>query len=83
MVRPAHPASGRSSLVHAPPLQLSNRSYCHRAPHVQIENCRNKRAEGISLYFLLLWLFGDCCNLVGSIISGLLPLQKIIAGYYM
>lgn len=34
-----------------------------------IENVKNKRADGISIYFLLLWLIGDICNLVGSLLS--------------
>jgi len=48
-----------------------------------IENYKNKKADGISIYLLLLWLFGDTCNLVGSILSRATPLMKIIAGYYI
>jgi uncharacterized protein with PQ loop repeat len=48
-----------------------------------IENFKNKKADGISIYLLLLWLFGDTCNLAGTILSRATPLMKIIAGYYI
>lgn len=40
-----------------------------------IENFKNKKADGISIYLLLLWLFGDMCNLVGSILTRATPLM--------
>jgi len=47
------------------------------------ENYRTKRCEGLSIYFLLLWMIGDSCNMVGALLTNQQPLQKIIAVYYI
>ncbi|TNN55196.1 Lysosomal amino acid transporter 1 [Liparis tanakae] len=39
--------------------------------------------RAISIWFLLLWLGGDTCNLVGSFLADQLPLQTYTAVYYM
>ncbi|XP_056278947.1 lysosomal amino acid transporter 1 homolog isoform X2 [Pseudoliparis swirei] len=39
--------------------------------------------RAISIWFLLLWLAGDTCNLVGSFLADQLPLQTYTAVYYM
>ncbi|XP_018530732.1 lysosomal amino acid transporter 1 homolog isoform X2 [Lates calcarifer] len=39
--------------------------------------------KAISIWFLLLWLGGDSCNLVGSFLADQLPLQKYTAIYYV
>ncbi|XP_063751889.1 lysosomal amino acid transporter 1 homolog isoform X2 [Eleginops maclovinus] len=39
--------------------------------------------SALSIWFLLLWLGGDSCNLVGSFLADQLPLQTYTAGYYV
>lgn len=36
--------------------------------------------QAISIWFLLLWLGGDTCNLVGSFLANQLPLQVTCGG---
>ncbi|KAF8073755.1 PQ loop repeat-domain-containing protein [Lyophyllum atratum] len=46
------------------------------------ENYSNQSGEGLSISFVVIWLIGDLCNLVGAIIGGLLPTVIILALYY-
>ncbi|XP_034393640.1 lysosomal amino acid transporter 1 homolog isoform X1 [Cyclopterus lumpus] len=39
--------------------------------------------RALSIWFLLLWLGGDSCNLVGSFLADQLPLQTYTAVYYI
>ncbi|MBN3300817.1 LAAT1 protein, partial [Amia calva] len=39
--------------------------------------------RALSVWFLLLWLGGDSCNLIGSFLANQLPLQKYTAIYYV
>ncbi|XP_026783703.3 lysosomal amino acid transporter 1 homolog [Pangasianodon hypophthalmus] len=39
--------------------------------------------SALSIWFLLLWLAGDSCNLAGSFLADQLPLQKYTAVYYV
>ncbi|XP_077079758.1 lysosomal amino acid transporter 1 homolog [Siphateles boraxobius] len=39
--------------------------------------------SALSVWFLLLWLAGDSCNLIGSFLADQLPLQKYTAVYYV
>ncbi|CAL8324487.1 unnamed protein product [Merluccius merluccius] len=39
--------------------------------------------QALSIWFLLLWLGGDSCNLVGSTLADQLPLQTYTAIYYV
>ncbi|XP_051915779.1 lysosomal amino acid transporter 1 homolog [Hippocampus zosterae] len=39
--------------------------------------------RALSIWFLLLWLGGDTCNLVGSFLADQLPLQTYTAVYYV
>uniref|UniRef100_A0A8C7Z878 Lysosomal amino acid transporter 1 homolog n=1 Tax=Oryzias sinensis TaxID=183150 RepID=A0A8C7Z878_9TELE len=39
--------------------------------------------SALSVWFLLLWLAGDSCNLVGSFLADQLPLQTYTAVYYV
>ncbi|CAL8369038.1 unnamed protein product [Lota lota] len=39
--------------------------------------------QALSIWFLLLWLGGDACNLVGSFLANQLPLQTYTAIYYV
>ncbi|XP_051965162.1 lysosomal amino acid transporter 1 homolog [Xyrauchen texanus] len=39
--------------------------------------------SALSIWFLLLWLGGDTCNLVGSFLADQLPLQMYTAVYYV
>ncbi|KAJ3475705.1 hypothetical protein NLI96_g11660 [Meripilus lineatus] len=47
-----------------------------------IENYQLKSGEGLSVAFVLIWLVGDLCNLVGAVLAGLLPTIIILAAYY-
>ncbi|KAF4590718.1 hypothetical protein EYR40_009315 [Pleurotus pulmonarius] len=46
------------------------------------ENYSLQSGEGLSVAFVVVWLLGDLCNLVGSAVAGLLPTVIIIAAYY-
>lgn len=46
------------------------------------ENYRNKSGEGVSVYFITIWLIGDLANLGGAIRQHLLPTIIILAVYY-
>ncbi|KAK3598298.1 hypothetical protein CHS0354_010274 [Potamilus streckersoni] len=49
-----------------------------------IKNCRNIRGvEGISIFLILNWTFGDTANLVGGILTQQLPLQIYLAVYFV
>ncbi|KAM9750862.1 lysosomal amino acid transporter 1 homolog isoform 1-T2 [Menidia menidia] len=39
--------------------------------------------QALSIWFLLLWLGGDSCNLIGSFLADQLPLQTYTAIYYV
>ncbi|XP_066500510.1 lysosomal amino acid transporter 1 homolog [Hoplias malabaricus] len=39
--------------------------------------------SALSIWFLLLWLAGDSCNLIGSFLADQLPLQTYTAVYYV
>uniref|UniRef100_A0AC34QG11 Uncharacterized protein n=1 Tax=Panagrolaimus sp. JU765 TaxID=591449 RepID=A0AC34QG11_9BILA len=47
------------------------------------KNFKNKRCEGFSIYFLLFWIVGDLCNMIGAILTNQQPLQKVISFYYI
>ncbi|KAI0061402.1 PQ-loop-domain-containing protein [Artomyces pyxidatus] len=46
------------------------------------ENFHLKSGEGLSVLFVVIWLLGDLCNLVGASMAGLLPTVIILALYY-
>jgi hypothetical protein len=46
-----------------------------------IENYQLQSGEGLSVLFIVLWLFADISGLVGAIIAGLLPTLIISAAY--
>ncbi|KAL2076279.1 hypothetical protein ACEWY4_000279 [Coilia grayii] len=47
-------------------------------------SCRTGNMDqALSIWFLLLWLSGDTCNLVGSFLADQLPLQTYTAVYYV
>lgn len=48
-----------------------------------LENHRNKSVEGLSLGFLANWFLGDFTNFVGSLLTGQMPFQIVLAGYYL
>ena len=39
--------------------------------------------QALSLWFLLGWIGGDSCNLIGSFLADQLPLQTYTAVYYV
>ena len=45
------------------------------------KNFTLKSGEGLSVAFVVIWLAGDLCNLIGAIRAGLLPTVIILAGY--
>ncbi|KAI1803906.1 PQ-loop-domain-containing protein [Daldinia bambusicola] len=47
-----------------------------------ITNYRAKSAEGLSMIFLAVWLFGDIANLSGALVTGLAPTATALAGYF-
>lgn len=47
-----------------------------------VENYRNQSAEAVSLTFLIIWLFGDVTNLLGSLWANLVPTVVAIAIYF-
>ena len=46
-----------------------------------IENYQLKSGEGLSVFFVLIWLAGDLTNLFGAMLAGLLPTIIILAVY--
>ncbi|KAA0173397.1 hypothetical protein FNF27_05174 [Cafeteria roenbergensis] len=48
-----------------------------------IKNCRRKSAEALSLCFLVEWLGGDILNFTGSVLTGMLPTQVWLAGWFV
>ena len=46
-----------------------------------IENYQLKSGEGLSVFFVIIWLAGDLANLLGAVLAGLLPTIVILAAY--
>uniref|UniRef100_A0A8C6WKG3 Lysosomal amino acid transporter 1 homolog n=1 Tax=Neogobius melanostomus TaxID=47308 RepID=A0A8C6WKG3_9GOBI len=48
------------------------------------KSCKTGNMDSaLSIWFLVLWLAGDSCNMVGSYLANQLPLQTITAVYYV
>ncbi|OTB02902.1 hypothetical protein M426DRAFT_322320 [Hypoxylon sp. CI-4A] len=47
-----------------------------------ITNYKAKSADGLSMAFLTVWLFGDVANLSGALVTGLAPTATALAGYF-
>ncbi|KAJ5909016.1 hypothetical protein N7495_001698 [Penicillium taxi] len=47
-----------------------------------IENYRNGNSDAISLVFVIIWFVGDIANLLGGVLSGLVPVIVAIAIYF-
>ncbi|KAI8991302.1 PQ loop repeat-domain-containing protein [Mycotypha africana] len=47
------------------------------------ENYVGKNTEGVSVTFLLLWIFGDILNLLGAVLEKLLFTMLLLAMYYL
>ncbi|KAI1329918.1 PQ-loop-domain-containing protein [Xylariaceae sp. FL0255] len=47
-----------------------------------ITNYKASSAEGLSMGFLAIWLFGDLTNLGGALVTGLAPTAITLAGYF-
>ncbi|KAH9884902.1 PQ-loop-domain-containing protein [Xylariomycetidae sp. FL2044] len=47
-----------------------------------ITNFKAKSAEGLSMAFLFVWLFGDIANLSGALVTGIAPTATALAGYF-
>lgn len=48
-----------------------------------VEQWRRKSSEGMSIHFLLLWLFGDFCSLSGGWLAHLRPGVILLAGWFV
>jgi len=48
-----------------------------------IKNCRRQSADALSLCFLIEWLGGDVLNFLGSLLTGMLPTQVWLAGWFV
>jgi hypothetical protein len=46
-----------------------------------LENYQLQSGEALSIPFVLIWLAGDICNLLGASIAHLLPTVIILASY--
>ena len=38
-----------------------------------LENFRRHSADGLSTLFVIVWLTGDCFNVIGAVLQGVLP----------
>lgn len=47
-----------------------------------LENFRRSSADGLSVFFIIVWLSGDVCNILGAVFQGVLPTMTILAVYY-
>ncbi|KAH8662276.1 PQ loop repeat-domain-containing protein [Xylariales sp. PMI_506] len=47
-----------------------------------ITNYKAKSAEGLSMGFLAIWLFGDIANLSGALVTGIAPTATALAAYF-
>ncbi|CEI86250.1 hypothetical protein RMCBS344292_00693 [Rhizopus microsporus] len=47
------------------------------------ENYKRKNTDGVSVTFLLLWIFGDIFNLLGILLEDLLFTMLLLAAYYL
>ncbi|KAK7962180.1 vacuolar membrane pq loop repeat protein [Apiospora aurea] len=47
-----------------------------------LTNYRAQSAEGLSMPFLLIWLFGDIANLCGALATGIAPTATALAAYF-
>ncbi|TCD65269.1 hypothetical protein EIP91_002934 [Steccherinum ochraceum] len=47
-----------------------------------LENYQLQSGEGLSVFFVIIWLIGDLTNLFGALLAGLLPTIIILAAYY-
>ncbi|KAI0125171.1 PQ loop repeat-domain-containing protein [Xylariales sp. AK1849] len=47
-----------------------------------ITNYKAKSAEGLSMGFLAIWLFGDIANLSGALVTGIAPTAVALAAYF-
>lgn len=48
-----------------------------------ITNFKAKSADGLSMVFLTVWLFGDVTNLVGAVLTHLAPTAIILPSYFV
>lgn len=47
-----------------------------------VENYQLKSGEGLSVMFVVIWLLGDLCNLIGACMAGLQATVILVAIYY-
>lgn len=47
-----------------------------------LTNYKTKSADGLSMGFLLIWLFGDVTNLAGALVTGIAPTATTLAAYF-
>ncbi|ODV84429.1 hypothetical protein CANARDRAFT_29279 [[Candida] arabinofermentans NRRL YB-2248] len=49
----------------------------------QIQNYKNKKTDGISVQFLMLWFFGDFTSFLGCYLTNQLPFQMYLSCYFL
>lgn len=82
-----YPSDAGSSLPHLPFLTKSLNALLFSYNRILVyspqiyENYNIQSGEGLSLLFLLAWIVGDLCNLVGAIIGGLVSTVIVLAIY--
>ncbi|TXT03855.1 hypothetical protein VHUM_04332 [Vanrija humicola] len=54
---------------------------CAQLPQV-VKNYQLKSCDGLSLPFLVNWLFGDLTNFIGCVLTDQLPFQTYLAAYF-
>ncbi|KAJ1992099.1 hypothetical protein H4R33_001155 [Dimargaris cristalligena] len=54
---------------------------CALTPQIYL-NWRSGNTESLSLSFILIWLSGDICNLLGCFLTNQLPFQKFLGIYF-
>ncbi|OAD77884.1 hypothetical protein PHYBLDRAFT_108868 [Phycomyces blakesleeanus NRRL 1555(-)] len=47
------------------------------------ENYKRKNTDGVSIQFLLFWIFGDIFNLIGGVLEHLMETMLLLALYYL
>jgi len=66
--------------VNPPPTDRFGNRILVYTPQI-VENYQLQSGEGLSVLFILIWLAGDICNLLGAVIAGLIPTVIILAIY--
>ena len=78
----ATPLSPRFTLLTKIPRSISIACWIVVFSPQILENFRRHSADGLSVFFIIVWLSGDVCNILGAVLQGVLPTMTILAVYY-